>query len=469
MLNAAKWLAPLAALLASVSTNLSIALVLGLSGLLVLPNDALRGARASPMPPPPIEVVRTRPVPLPEPVRQSSSIARAAPTDVSPLPIERPPARPSESNAEPEDAAEAPPEAAPADSAPIVVAARRRSRDKEDSEEREQQKSDPVRKNSGIATEEKPETAAPIPPPETKPETAQIEPPKPDVWSDAEVITALRECVRLLAPIAADVEVSQPVKHEQCGTPAPVALRRIGSGANKVEINPPATINCAMVASLHTWVERTLQPVAQETLGSPIVRLRNASGYSCRNRNGSALNSDKLSEHARANAIDIAGFVTADGRTIEVARNWGPTARDIRAAEKEAAERAREAKEASRKEPVKPEPAKADAGPVRKSSAIAAKPSEQERGRKDTPVQPSEEQKPARVDRDAKGETKSATAALSAEREAASKSAEGTFLRRLHRGACGTFGTVLGPEANEAHRDHFHLDLAERRRNAFCE
>ena len=47
-------------------------------------------------------------------------------------------------------------------------------------------------------------------------------------------------------------------------------------------------------------------------------------------------------------------------------------------------------------------------------------------------------------------------------------SPEGTFLRRLHKGACGIFGTVLGPEANEAHRDHFHLDLAPRRRSAFA-
>jgi hypothetical protein len=46
---------------------------------------------------------------------------------------------------------------------------------------------------------------------------------------------------------------------------------------------------------------------------------------------------------------------------------------------------------------------------------------------------------------------------------------EGAFLRRLHRGACGIFSTVLGPEANEAHRNHFHFDLAARRRNAFCE
>ena len=49
------------------------------------------------------------------------------------------------------------------------------------------------------------------------------------------------------------------------------------------------------------------------------------------------------------------------------------------------------------------------------------------------------------------------------------KSAEALFLRRLHKGACGIFGTVLGPEANEAHRNHFHFDLAARKRSAFCE
>ena len=47
--------------------------------------------------------------------------------------------------------------------------------------------------------------------------------------------------------------------------------------------------------------------------------------------------------------------------------------------------------------------------------------------------------------------------------------AEGRFLRQLAKSACETFGTVLGPEANEAHRDHFHLDLKPRRKKAFCE
>lgn len=33
-------------------------------------------------------------------------------------------------------------------------------------------------------------------------------------------------------------------------------------------------------------------------------------------------------------------------------------------------------------------------------------------------------------------------------------------LRDLHAGACRLFGTVLGPDYNAAHRDHFHLDMA---------
>lgn len=43
------------------------------------------------------------------------------------------------------------------------------------------------------------------------------------------------------------------------------------------------------------------------------------------------------------------------------------------------------------------------------------------------------------------------------------------FLRRIHAGACRHFGTVLGPEANEAHRNHFHVDMAERPVKRICE
>jgi hypothetical protein len=43
------------------------------------------------------------------------------------------------------------------------------------------------------------------------------------------------------------------------------------------------------------------------------------------------------------------------------------------------------------------------------------------------------------------------------------------FLKEVHAGACKIFGTVLGPDANAAHRNHFHLDMAKRRFSSFCQ
>lgn len=47
---------------------------------------------------------------------------------------------------------------------------------------------------------------------------------------------------------------------------------------------------------------------------------------------------------------------------------------------------------------------------------------------------------------------------------------ERAFLRRLHQSACKRFGTVLGPDYNAAHANHFHFDMAKSTSNgaAFC-
>jgi hypothetical protein len=44
----------------------------------------------------------------------------------------------------------------------------------------------------------------------------------------------------------------------------------------------------------------------------------------------------------------------------------------------------------------------------------------------------------------------------------------GKILREMHRGACGPFGTVLGPEADRHHHDHFHFDTARHRSGPYC-
>ena len=439
---AAKTLAVVARSVVSVSNKLSIAAVLGLATLPVLPQGAASGVSEGRIQPvsAPIELVQTKPVPITEGASAEPSFQLAA--------------RRSRVKREPQPETEEEPSRPPAAMESAVPAQA------------------PSRKTSSISRAE-PEKIPLPPPPEVKPgeskppEAAQTEPPKPDTWSDAQVIAALRECVRVLGPIAADVEVSEPVKREQCGAPAPVLLKRIGSGASKVEISPPATINCAMVVSLHAWVEKTLQPAAQAAFGSPVARLRNASGYACRNRVGSQFHAERLSEHALANAIDIAGFVTADGRTVEVARHWGPTARDQREAEKVAAAGAKDDAPVA----IKAAAPKNERALNRKISAIAhAAVEAPPKGKKTSPVQTAELQKSGKSTSDAGADPKAIPATpASGGREDVTKSTEARFLRQLHKGACGTFGTVLGPEANEAHRDHFHFDLAHRRNSAYCQ
>jgi len=45
---------------------------------------------------------------------------------------------------------------------------------------------------------------------------------------------------------------------------------------------------------------------------------------------------------------------------------------------------------------------------------------------------------------------------------------QGKLLRRIHRSACGPFGTVLGPDSDRFHRNHFHLDTARYRGGSYC-
>ncbi len=45
---------------------------------------------------------------------------------------------------------------------------------------------------------------------------------------------------------------------------------------------------------------------------------------------------------------------------------------------------------------------------------------------------------------------------------------ERRLLERLHKAACGPFGTVLGPKSDRYHKDHFHLDTARHRGGTYC-
>ncbi len=126
--------------------------------------------------------------------------------------------------------------------------------------------------------------------------------------------------------------------------------------------SPPTT--CPVAAALELWRAKSVVPAAREIMGAELSHIEHLGAYSCRRMRGSGTGG--WSQHATANAIDIAGFVLEDGRRISVLDDWS---------------------------------------------------------------------------RDTK---------------------EARFLRAVRDDACGVFATVLSPDFNAAHANHFHFDQTDR-------
>jgi len=119
--------------------------------------------------------------------------------------------------------------------------------------------------------------------------------------------------------------------------------------------------SCPLAVAYALFERHGLQPVARRVLGQSVVQVDHLGSFACRNvYNRKA---GRLSQHASANALDIAGFRLRDGQRIVLARDWQGT-----------------------------------------------------------------------------GD-------------------KAMFLREVRQAACEHFSTVLGPEYNAAHRDHFHVDM----------
>jgi hypothetical protein len=100
-----------------------------------------------------------------------------------------------------------------------------------------------------------------------------------------------------------------------CGLEA--AVRPLQS---HLSYNHPFDVTCGVMAALY-WYEAELQRLAQQHLGTSIARIDQLGTYACRNISNAR--TGRRSQHATANAIDIAGFRFADGRAASVLKDWG--------------------------------------------------------------------------------------------------------------------------------------------------
>ncbi|HRK18473.1 MAG TPA: extensin family protein [Hyphomicrobiaceae bacterium] len=332
-------------------------------------------------------------------------------------------------------------------------------------------------------------------------------PPVPE-WTEAEIAAERARCTALLKGSDIVAIPASPIRENECGAAAPVEIVSVGRNP-QVAFSPPALVTCDMAVAMSRWVGE-VQPVARKFLGAEMARIDVMSAYSCRNAYGRK--GGRLSEHGKANALDIRGFTFVNGVASDVLDDWGPTGRDIRAqvaaakaaAKKAEAERAATATLRGTQPPVsdKTSPAVAANPPARQESGtgvVASDPSAA------APVISQGFAPPAvsigprdatgiRIGGDRQGSDRGVglspvpgvigrlggpkpdltapgpTLVSAPRRDAPSASDKRMqFHRAIHGIACRIFGTVLGPEANEAHRNHYHFDLAERRSSSFCE
>lgn len=142
-------------------------------------------------------------------------------------------------------------------------------------------------------------------------------------------------------------------------------VRFAPGGSREIAFRPDKLgMACPVAAALSVWEWEVVQPAARRHLRQRVATIDHFGSYNCRRMYGR--DAGAFSEHATADAIDVAGFRLADGTRITIIGDWSG------------------------------------------------------------------------------GGEKAA------------------FLREVHDGACGLFSTVLGPDYNAAHRDHLHMDQAER-------
>ncbi|WP_375403112.1 extensin family protein [uncultured Sphingomonas sp.] len=172
-----------------------------------------------------------------------------------------------------------------------------------------------------------------------------------------------RTCRALLERAGVTYTALPPRGGAQCGYTDGV---RFGPGGSRSIAYAPPTLgtSCPVAAALAVWEWNVVQPAAERLLGVHVTRIEHFGSYSCRRLYGR--DAGAWSEHATADAADIAGFRLSDGKRVTIVGDW------------------------------------------------------------------------------------------------AGDDAEARFLRAVRDGACDLFATTLSPDYNAAHRDHLHLDQAER-------
>ena len=142
----------------------------------------------------------------------------------------------------------------------------------------------------------------------------------PTAASPQAVNSATEACMQALRN--AGVQVERAADRDDGGFCVVRGAVRITGGAVTPLAPANVVMQCPLAVRYVIWDRQVLQPAARDILGSPVARVENYGTYSCRRIYGSDRVEDRPSEHARANALDVASMRLEDGRTVSVLADW---------------------------------------------------------------------------------------------------------------------------------------------------
>ncbi len=120
--------------------------------------------------------------------------------------------------------------------------------------------------------------------------------------------------LRLTAELAVAPSLPPLVGPGECGVDDVVRLEAVVlRDKSRVALTPPAIVRCTFAEAIVQWVREDLAP-AVRNLGAPLRSLDNYAAYDCRGRN--RIVGAKLSEHGKANAIDVRSVKLANGTLV---------------------------------------------------------------------------------------------------------------------------------------------------------
>jgi hypothetical protein len=121
-------------------------------------------------------------------------------------------------------------------------------------------------------------------------------------------------CQAGLAKVAEFKSLPVLVGPGDCGADDAVLLETIMlPDLGKVAVSPAATLRCPMAQQVADWVRDDVAPTVKQ-FDSGLAGLDNFASYDCRGRNN--VRAAKVSEHGRADALDVHDFKLADGREL---------------------------------------------------------------------------------------------------------------------------------------------------------